>query len=148
MNRMLSLAAPLLGALLACSPVYSQRAAIQETRMVETTDDQRLEVAVRGSVAVNATGDWVEAVGPGGRLLIDESGLLSTRHVEFTRGEDGGVRVTYSVDGREQEMDAVARNWARDMVMRAAGEAGLGVERRVSYIPSRGGVPMALRVTA
>jgi hypothetical protein len=148
MNRMLAVAAPLLGALLACSPVSGQRAANQESRMVEETDGQRLEVVIRGSVEVNAAGDWVERVGTGGRLLIDESGAGPTRRVEFTRGEDGGVRITYSVEGREQEMDEAAHGWAREMVLRAASEAGLGVERRVSRIRSRGGVPAVVRETA
>lgn len=144
MNRMLA-AAPLLGALLVCAPLRAQETSRHEARMVEQSDGHRLEVSLRGPVEVNEAGDWVESMGPGGRLLIDESGRGPSRRAEFTRGDDGQVRVAYSVDGRTRAMDAAGREWARAMVLRAVRENGLGAERRVARLRARGGVPAVLR---
>ncbi|HEX8394095.1 MAG TPA: hypothetical protein VF665_17260 [Longimicrobium sp.] len=145
MKRVVALTAPLLGALLACAPCAAQRSTTSESRMVEQHDGYRMEVRMRGPVEVNEAGDWVESIGPGGRLIVEESGRGPDRRAEFTRGADGGVQVAYVVDGRTRAMDAAGREWARGMVLRAVREGGLGAERRVARLRSRGGVPAVLR---
>ncbi|HEX5725486.1 MAG TPA: hypothetical protein VFX98_08465 [Longimicrobiaceae bacterium] len=139
--RPLALAA----ALLLAVPAAAQR---HESNVIHVDGNHRLEVRLSGQVDFNDEGDWVTAVGPGGRLLVEERGRGDDRRVEFTPGGDGGVAVRYLVDGRARALDEEGRAWARRVIREAVRENGLGAERRVARIRARRGVGGVLEEVA
>lgn len=136
-----------LTALLLALPACAQRTQRGEHReehgetwvSMNDHDGFRQEVRTSGRVEFNDEGDWVTSVAPGAYLTVSESGRGPDRRIDFRPG-DGGVRVRYSVDGDERELDAQGRAWARAMIDSAVRESGLGAAQRVARIRGRSGV--------
>ena len=139
--RLLPVVAALLLALPACAQRRESRTTTHtsEIRISSDHHGRRTELRAVGDVEINEAGDWVLSVAPGGRLTVEESGSGPDRRVEFRPG-DGGVRVSYFVDGRERTLDAEGRAWAQRLVRHAVLESGLDAERRVARIRARRGV--------
>jgi hypothetical protein len=149
--RTLALAAAILLAVPACaqqprreSQSRTHTESSSEMRIIDDDGSHRMEIRARGVVEINDAGDWVSEVGPGGSLMVEESGAGPERRVEFRRDGDGGVRVRFWENGDERPLDARSREWARGMIEHAVRESGLGAERRVARIRARGGVDAVL----
>ena len=102
-------------------------------------DGHRLEIRGTGRVDFNDEGDWVTGLSPDGRMTVEEEGRGPERRADFRPAGDG-VRVAYTVDGRERAMDAEGQAWLRRVIGHAVRESGLGAEGRVARIRSRRGV--------
>ncbi len=146
MPSILRRGAPLLIALaLLAAPAAGQgsKRSEHETRSQWThstvNDGHRLEIRGTGRVDLNDAGDWVVGLSPDGRLVVEEEGRGPERRAEF-RPAGSGVRVTYSVDGRERAMDGEGEAWLRRVIGHAVRESGLGAEGRVTRIRARRGV--------
>lgn len=143
---------PLTLALLLSVPACAQRQSTHvehrgESHVVQRNGDHRLEIRMRGDVEVNDEGNWVQRIGPGGRLLVEERTGGTTRRAEFTPGGGGRVQMRYSVNGQAREMDAAGREWARAAILEAVRGSGLGAAQRVARLRQRGGVPAVLDET-
>jgi hypothetical protein len=137
---------PLLLALaLLAAPVAGQNRerveTVNQSRWTHSTvnDGHRLEIRGTGRVEFNDAGDWVTGLSPDGRMVVEEEGRGPERRAEFRPSGDG-VRLTYSVDGRERAMDREGEAWLRRVIGHAVRESGLGAEGRVARIRSRRGV--------
>lgn len=135
--------APLLIALaLLAAPVAGQnRESVNRSNWTHSTvnNGHRLEIRGTGRVEFNDEGDWVTGLSPDGRMTVEEAGRGPERRAEFRPSGDG-VRLTYSVDGRERPMDREGEAWLRRVIGHAVRESGLGAEGRVARIRSRRGV--------
>lgn len=146
MTSLLRRGAPLLFALaLFAAPAAGQRNVRIDSgntsRWTHSTVDggHRLEIRGTGRVEFNDAGDWVTDLSPDGRMTVEEEGRGPERRAEFRPAGDG-VRLTYTVDGRERAMDAEGQAWLRRVIGHAVRESGLGAEGRVARIRSRRGV--------
>ena len=143
---------PVTLALLLSAPACAQRQSTHvehrgETHIVQRNNDHRLEIRMRGDVEVNDEGNWVQRLGPGGSLRVEERTGGTTRRAEFTPGQDGRVQLSYAVNGRAREMDAAGREWARAAIIQAVRSSGLGARQRVARLRERGGVSAVLDET-
>ncbi|HEX8362225.1 MAG TPA: hypothetical protein VF613_19060 [Longimicrobium sp.] len=138
--------APLLLALaLLAAPLAGQNServeTVNQSRWTHSNIDNghRLEIRGTGRVEFNDEGDWVVGLSPDGRMVVEEEGRGPERRADF-RPAGNGVRLTYSVDGRERAIDSEGEAWLRRVIRQAVRESGLGAEARVARIRARRGV--------
>lgn len=147
--RLVPAFAALLLAIPACAQRHDSRTTSHSgTIIISTHEGRRTELRSTGEVELNEEGDWITGLSSDARLSVEESGSGPDRRVEFRPDGDGGVRVTYSVNGRERPLDAEGREWAQRVVRRAVRESGLGAEARVRRIRASRGVDGVLREIA
>ena len=74
-----------------------------------------------------------------GYLFIQESGLLDSRSVEFTRHPDGSVGRRFVVNGEETAVDKDARAWMARMLPEILRQTGINASERAARILDRQG---------
>jgi hypothetical protein len=93
-----------------------------------------LELTVRGEVEFNDDYTEVKRVGNGGSLEIRETRGGTRKRLEIEAGKDGGLIVSYSVDGRSRPYDAEAKAWFAKVLDEAVTESGLNAGPRAQKI--------------
>jgi hypothetical protein len=112
----------------------------QEWRHVHVKDGSRVELRATGRVEYTEDGAWVAAIGPAGRLVVEEVAGGVRRRGEFHPDGRGGVRLDYTVNGRARTLDASGRAWLSARILDAVRSSGAGAEERVARIRAERGV--------
>lgn len=115
-----------------------------ETNYQRRTDGRSLSVHLIGPIETSVDGRQVLHLAPGRHLSIEEAFGGTTRRVEMTPGAEGGVRLTYTVNGRVRPLDAEGRAWVEEVVEEAVLEGGIGAEARAERLLQTEGLAGAL----
>lgn len=100
---------------------------------------RRFEVWGAGQVVFADDDRGVARIAPGGFLHVEERRGFRTRRVRVEPATDGGVRVTHTVNGRDQPDDADARDELSRLLLQAIRRTGIGAEARVGRLLAAGG---------
>jgi hypothetical protein len=104
-----------------------------------TDDGLKMEVKIEGKVEFTDDYSDVQNISDDGSLRVrDERPSLARRYV-VTRGADGQLRRSYTVNGEARQLDTEARAWLRGMLLVAARQGGLDAQARVRRILQRSG---------
>ncbi|MCA1627987.1 MAG: hypothetical protein LC742_08485 [Acidobacteria bacterium] len=102
-------------------------------------DGMKIEVRVEGKVEfAEDYSDVQQILGDGVLRIRDERTAEAKRYV-VTRGADGQLKRSYSVNGEARAFDPGAREWLRGVLLLAARQGGLDARTRVKRILQRGG---------
>jgi hypothetical protein len=99
----------------------------------------RFEVKVEGRVEFTEDYSDVQHIPDDGALRVREERDDVARRYVVTRGADGQLRRSYTVNGEARAFDAGAREWLRGMLLAAARQGGLDARARVRRLLQRGG---------
>jgi hypothetical protein len=102
--------------------------------------NRRFEVWGAGQVTFADDDRGVAHIAPGGFLHVEERRGFRTRRVRVAPGADGRVRLTHTVNGRDQPDDADARQELARIFLQAIRRTGIGAEARVGRLLAAGGV--------
>jgi hypothetical protein len=103
-------------------------------------DGVKLEVRVEGKVEYTDDYTDVRSVSEDGLFqIIDEHGG-ALRKLRLTRGADGGLRRTFTIDGHAREFDREAAAWLSKILTEAAREGTLDAVARARRILRQRGV--------
>jgi hypothetical protein len=104
-----------------------------------TDDGLKMEVKVEGKVEFMDDYSDVQQILDDGALRVrDERPAMAKLYV-VTRGADGQLRRSYTVNGEARPLDTEARQWLRGMLLVAARQGGLDARTRVRRILQRSG---------
>jgi len=105
-----------------------------------TDDGMKIEVKVEGKVEFTDDYSDVQQILDDGALRIrdERSSAVAKRYV-VTRGADGQLRRSYTVNGEARALDAGAREWLRGVLLLATRQGGLDARMRVRRILQRSG---------
>lgn len=102
-------------------------------------DGLKMEVKVEGKVEFTDDYSDVQQVSDDGALRVrEERPGLAKRYV-VTRGADGQLRRSFTVNGEARALDTEAREWLRGMLLTATRQGGLDARNRVRRILKRSG---------
>ena len=102
--------------------------------------NRRFEVWGAGQVTFAEDDRGVAHIAPGGFLHVEERRGFRTRRVRVAPEADGRVRLTHTVNGRDQPDDADAREELARIFLQAIRRTGIGAEARVGRLLAAGGV--------
>ena len=104
-----------------------------------TDDGLKMEVKIEGKVEFTDDYSDVQQISDDGALRVkDERPGLAKRYV-VTRGADGQLRRSFTVNGEAKALDTEAREWLRGMLLTATRQGGLDARTRVRRILRRSG---------
>ncbi len=92
-----------------------------------------------GEIGFADNDEDVLRVSTGGYLFIQESALLDSRSMEFTRQPDGSVGRRFVVNGEETAVDRDAREWLARMLPEILRRTGINASERATRILDRQG---------
>ena len=92
-----------------------------------------------GEIGFADNDEDVLRVSTGGYLFIQESALLDSRSMEFTRQPDGSVGRRFVVNGEEAAVDRDARVWLARMLPEILRRTGINASERATRILDRQG---------
>ena len=92
-----------------------------------------------GEIGFADNDEDVLRVSSGGYLFIQESVLLDSRSLEFTRQPDGSVGRRFVVNGEETAMDREVRAWMERMLPEILRRTGINASKRAARILDRQG---------
>ena len=92
-----------------------------------------------GEIGFADNDEDVLRVSTGGYLFIQESVLLDSRSMEFTRQPDGSVGRRFVVNGEETVVDRDARSWLARMLPEMLRRTGINASERATRILDRQG---------
>jgi hypothetical protein len=102
--------------------------------------NRRFEVWGAGQVTFADDDRGVAHIAPGGFLHVEERRGFRTRRVRVAPEAGGRVRLTHTVNGRDQPDDADARQELARIFLQAIRRTGIGAEARVGRLLAAGGV--------
>ncbi|HVG32800.1 MAG TPA: hypothetical protein VM911_06965 [Pyrinomonadaceae bacterium] len=103
-------------------------------------DGVKLEVRVEGKVEFTDDYTDVRSISEDGLFqIIDEHGG-ALRKLRITRGANGGLRRTFTIDGHTREFDREAAAWLSKILTEAAREGTLDAQARARRILQQRGV--------
>ncbi|HET9484828.1 MAG TPA: M56 family metallopeptidase [Xanthomonadales bacterium] len=108
------------------------------------SDRTGLDARIEGKVRFSEAEDDIVALDD--QAYIEQRVDGVTRRIEFENAR-GGVERRYSVDGKEQPIDAAGRAWLADVIPMLLRESGFDAEARVARIKARGGAAAVLDET-
>ena len=133
----------LLPALIFANVVNTVRARQSQDRSTwkwqRSDDGMKLEVKVEGKVVFAEDYSDVRDIPDNGALRIMDERTAVRKLYVVTRGADGQLRRSYSVNGETRAFDAGAREWLRGVLLLAARQGGVDARARVRRILQRGG---------
>ena len=101
---------------------------------------KKLEVRVVNKVEFNDDYSDVSAIPSDGELRVTDTRTPErSRGLLVRRAADGGLEHTYTLNGARQDFDAEAREWLRQVLLRAVRQGGLDARHRVRRILGRRG---------
>jgi hypothetical protein len=138
--RLLLLPALFLAGSGSSSSVRAQQSQERSAWTWNNTDDHlKMEVKVEGKVEFNDDYSDVQQIPDDGMLRVrEERPGLAKRYV-VTRGADGQLRRSFTVNGEARAFDAEAREWVRGMLLVATRQGGLDARTRIRRILQRSG---------
>jgi hypothetical protein len=103
-----------------------------------STDGQRVEVNAR-DVELSDDAQTIKAIRNNGFLNIRDERSGGPRELKVSPGTNGSLSFSYSVRGRQQELDAQGRTWLAHTLLEFVRNSGYEAGRRVSWLLSRQG---------
>jgi hypothetical protein len=102
-------------------------------------DGLKMEVKIEGKVEFTEDYTDVQQIQDDGALRVrEERPGLAKRYV-VTRGANGQLQRSYTINGEARTLDTQAREWLRGMLLTAARQGGLDAQTRVRRILRRSG---------
>lgn len=101
---------------------------------IESDGGREINVKVEGKVEFNDDYSDVAAIPADGALRIHDSRGPRAFTLAITRGPDGEIRRTYTVDNQTRSFDAGAQAWLRQVLLQAVRQGGLDARTRVERI--------------
>jgi hypothetical protein len=98
-----------------------------------------LELTIRGEVKFNDDSMEVKSLSSGGWLELKEKRGGVARQIEIKPSRDGGLSISYFVNGQNQPYDAEAKGWLARILTEAVTESGLNSGPRARKILREGG---------
>ncbi len=102
-------------------------------------DGMRMEVKVEGKVEFMDDYSDVQQIPDDGALRVQEERTAVAKRYVVTRGADGQLRRSFTVNGEARALDTEAREWLRGVLLVAARQGGLDARTRVRRILHRSG---------
>lgn len=105
----------------------------------DTDERLKMEVKVEGKVEFKDDYSDVQEIFDDGALRVHEERPGAAKRYVVTRGADGQLRRSLTVNGEVRAFDAEAREWLRGMLLVATRQGGLDAGTRVRRILQRSG---------
>ncbi|HZS05562.1 MAG TPA: hypothetical protein VFD58_12050 [Blastocatellia bacterium] len=102
-----------------------------------------LEVKIRGRAGFTEDYSDVTSLSPGGHLRVRDTRTSATRKIEI-EPDSGGLKRSYSVDGRAHEFDNEARQWLAGVLIEMVRQGGYDAPGRVERLFKQGGANAVL----
>ena len=123
---------------------YQTRASSRNGEFEWRHGPRTVVVKILGDVKFANNDQDVTSVSADGYLFIEESVLLNSRALEFTRRTDGSVGRRLAVNGEEKPVDSEARAWMARMIPEVLRRTGINASERAARILDRQGLDALL----
>jgi hypothetical protein len=79
-------------------------------------DSQTIRAAMQGKVRFSSNGRRIKSISRGGFLAIKEEHGTTWKELDVVRGDKGGLKYAYFVDGNRREFEGEGRAWLADVL--------------------------------
>jgi hypothetical protein len=111
---------------------------------VRVENGREVEIKIVGRVGFTDGYDGVKFISPGGSLSVRDVRGAAPKSLRMEPDDQGGPKITYSVEGKEQNFDADAKRWVAELVAGLVKQGGIDASARTKSLLNRSGVGAVL----
>lgn len=101
---------------------------------------KKIRVQIDGDVVLTDDDRFIKSISPGGYFAISEKRGSKRHEFDAEPGPGGELRYSYTINGKEQDLDDDAREWLAGVLLKMSREAGIDAEGRARRIYGKDGV--------